>query len=261
MRASPPAWVATRADTKLVLVGTIHVLPARTQWRTERLDEAIASADTLIVDTQVSSTDTVTRAFAKRAFAANLPPIRDRVSPESRPVLEAALQRLKTPRAAFDRMKTWAAAFLLFGSRGGRCESGMSLKLETEFGRAERTVIPLQTPDESLADFDGLPESAQETLLAQALDPPPDDHYRAMITSWAAGDLAGSAAAARSDMGSAPAIHAMLARMTARLSSALLRAGTQPGTKLVVLGALHFDGPDSVLTQLQRNGYKVRRIQ
>lgn len=261
LKASPPTWVATDADTTVVLIAAIHVLPPRTKWRLKGTGKLMDSADELILDTKIEPKAAVAATFAKHAFDRNLPPIQSRLRADLQPALAAEAARLKVPATTFDRMKTWAVSFLVMGGRPGSCELGMAFKLESEFARKGRRVTGLETQDTALADFDALPERAQSDLLEQALNSPNDEQYRAMIRSWAAGDLAASAAAAQADLGKSPAVLAMLARQRARLGAALIRLMAVPGTKVAVLGALYFDGPNSIVEQLQRSGFNVRRVQ
>ena len=261
LKAKPPVWIASDADTKIVLIATVHLLPARTQWRSDLLDTAIKSADELIVDTRVSSKEDVTVALSRRAFAMNLPPIRDRVQPQLWPALMAASERFKMAPGVLDKMKTWAVSFLVNGTSKSSCQSGISSQLENEFGRTNRKVTPLQTADSSLADFDTLPETAQGELLAQALEASQDQQFQSMVHLWAAGDLDGTAAVAQKELGKSPALLSMLSRINARLGAGLVRLMDKPGTKIAVLGVLQFTGRDSVLEMLRKGGYKVRRLQ
>ena len=42
--AQPAFWVIKDADSTIYLLGTIHLLKPETQWRTEKLDTAIAES-------------------------------------------------------------------------------------------------------------------------------------------------------------------------------------------------------------------------
>ncbi|NBU29533.1 MAG: TraB/GumN family protein, partial [Caulobacteraceae bacterium] len=43
--AEPAIWVIKDPDSTIYLFGTVHVLKRETQWRTPRLEAALASAD------------------------------------------------------------------------------------------------------------------------------------------------------------------------------------------------------------------------
>ena len=57
-------------------------------------------------------------AMASLAFnTPNIPPLMDRVSAAKRPALAAAIKKSGYPPKAFDKMDTWAAAFILLGNQ------------------------------------------------------------------------------------------------------------------------------------------------
>jgi uncharacterized protein YbaP (TraB family) len=261
LRASPPTWIATNGDSKLTLIAVIHAIPPQTVWRSAALDQSIRSADELILDS-VSNPKETSSALAGRAFSANLPPIRSRVPAELQPALVEAAQRAKMPLAAFDKMKTSAVSLIVGGTNKGSCKLGPSFQLKQEFEQGNRKVTALQTFERVLADFDALPESTQRELLEQALKPATGEPLRAMLSYWAVGDLDRSAAAAEAELGKSSPVVAMLSQEKARLGAALVQhMVASPGTKIVALGALYFMGPNSVLDQLKRQGFKVRRVQ
>ena len=103
--ASPALWAVSDADTTIYLFGTIHMLPEKYQWRTPTFDRALAGSQQLVVETIVdeSNPHEMLGALATLAFSPGLPPITERVPPEKRGALEAAIKKAGLPRAAFDR--------------------------------------------------------------------------------------------------------------------------------------------------------------
>ena len=117
--ASPALWKVADADTTIYLFGTIHLLPAGTKWRSPAFDKAAAGSDTLVVETDINETDpsaTIGELF-KLAISPGLPPLVERVKPEKRAALATAIAKSGIPAPAFDKMETWAAAFLLLAGQ------------------------------------------------------------------------------------------------------------------------------------------------
>ena len=54
---SPAMWTFSDDDTTVYLYGTVHLLKPDLNWRTDALDEALKSADTLVLEADVSSPD------------------------------------------------------------------------------------------------------------------------------------------------------------------------------------------------------------
>ncbi len=119
-RAPTPAlWAVSDPDTTIYLFGTIHLLPEKFDWRTARFDQAIAGSQQLVVETIVDEKDPgkLMAALSSLAFGPGQPPLSERVPASKRPLLDAAIAKSGVPRAALDRMETWAAAFLLLGNQ------------------------------------------------------------------------------------------------------------------------------------------------
>src|SRR5689334_22437436 len=103
--AHPALWAVADADTTIYLFGTIHLLPTDYKWRSEKLDQAMAASQQLVVETIVDEKDPhqMLGALAGLAFSPNLPPISERVAPDKRPLLDAAIKKSGLPRAHFDQ--------------------------------------------------------------------------------------------------------------------------------------------------------------
>ena len=51
--AAPALWKFGDADTTIYLFGTIHALPPGYQWQDARISQAMAAADTLVIETMI----------------------------------------------------------------------------------------------------------------------------------------------------------------------------------------------------------------
>lgn len=266
----PALWEVSDPDTKIYLFGTIHLLPKNYGWRTNAVDRAIASADTLVVETIIDSKNPAElgRELVRLGYADGLPPLATRVDPAKRAMLEAAIAKTGIPRPAFDRMRTWAAAFTLLGVQfkelGLQGEEGVEHNLRTVFAAAGKPVGQLETNGEQLGFFNALPEKAQRDLLEGAIEAPKaaSDDFSKMLQVWASGDVAGIARTFNEQLAASPDLmDVLIRRRNANWTSWIQRRLAAPGTVLFAVGAGHLAGDSSVQTMLERQGYKVRRIQ
>ena len=266
----PAMWQVADADTKVFLFGTIHLLPKDYAWRTPEFDQAIAGSQSLVVETILDEKNpqAIVGVLSRLGFSPGLPPIVERVSPAKRAQLEAAIVKSGTPRAAYDRMETWAAAFMLLGGQfrelGLSGEAGVETVLRTAFTQAGKPIAQLETNDEQLGLFDTLPEAAQRALLEGSIDAPGDmrTQFQGMLSAWARGDVDSIARTFNEDMASSPELReALIRRRNANWSNWIERRMAQPGTVFVAVGAGHLAGEDSVQRYLESRGYKVRRVQ
>ena len=266
----PALWQVSDEDTTIYLFGTIHLLPKDARWRTPALETAIGHSQGLILETVIDEANPaeLAQVMASLGFSPNLPPIVERVAPAKRPLLEAAIAKSGVPRAAFDRMETWAAAFTLLGiqfrSIGLEGGEGVETILKTAFRGAGKPVGQLETNREQLSFFDTLPESAQRTLLEGSIDSPGDmrQHFQGMLNAWLRGDVASIAKTFNEDLSASPELmDALIRRRNENWTNWITQRMQQPGTIMVAVGAGHLAGNGSVQQYLQRRGMKVKRVQ
>ena len=266
----PALWQVTDPDTTVYLFGTIHLLPPNTDWRSPALDQALAGSQSLVVETIIDDKNpqVIVGELARLGFRPGLPPIAERVAAEKRPQLEAAIARTGVPKAAFDRMETWAAAFMLLGTQfkdlGLVGAEGVEAVLRSSFARAGKPVTQLETNAEQLGLFDTLPEAAQRALLEGAIESPAEmrTQFQGMLSAWTRGDVEAIAKTFNEDMASSPELReALIRRRNYNWSNWIQGRMASPGTVFVAVGAGHLAGPDSVQRYMESRGFKVRRVQ
>lgn len=269
--ARPALWQVSDSDTTIYLFGTIHLLPEDYQWRTAKFDQAVASSNQLVVETIVDDKDPtkIMSAMASLAFnTPNLPPLIARVTPDKRPALAEAVRKSGFPPNAFDRMETWAAAFILLGNQyremNLKGDQGVEAVLRNNFSTAGKPIGELETNVQQLSFFDALPEKAQVALLEGALSESDaaNREFSGMLKAWAAGDVRGIGRTFDRDLAGSPDLaQALIHRRNANWSRWIEQRMAQPGAVLIAVGAGHLAGGDSVIAMLQKDGYRVRRVQ
>ena len=268
--ARPALWQVADHDTTIYLFGTIHMLPKNYSWRTGTFDKALNGADALVVETIIDEENPAGLAseLARLGFSTNLPPLAKRVSADKRPLLAAAIAKTGLPAAAFDRMETWTAAFMLLGPQlkalGVSGGDGVETVLRRQFNKAGKPVLQLETNGEQLGFFDTLPEDAQRKLLEGTLESPDEmkKEFAKMLAAWARGDVDEIGDSFNKNLSETPALKAALVeRRNANWSRWIEQRMAAPGTVFVAVGAGHLAGDESVQDLLKKRGYRVRRVQ
>ena len=142
----------------------------------------------------------------KLGFSPGLPSISERVPPAQRARLAASIAKSGVPAIAYDKMETWAAAFLLMGnqfkSMGLQSGQGVESVLRNNFLSDNKPIGELETNFEQLSYFDRLPENAQRALLIGAImeTPASKKEFSGMLTAWSRGDVAAIARSFDKDM-------------------------------------------------------------
>lgn len=266
----PALWAVADADTTIYLFGTIHLLPAKYQWRTPKFDQAVEGSKELVVETIVDEKNPagIVAAMQQLAFSPGLPPIAERVPPAKRKALAAAIAKSGVPRAAYDRMETWAAAFLLLGNQfkqmGLQGGQGVEAVLRSDFQSEGKPIGELETNLQQLSYFDRLPEKAQRNFLEGAImeTPATKKQFGGMLSAWARGDVAAIARSFDKDLESSPEMkQSLMKQRNANWSKWIEDRMTKPGTIMLAVGAGHLAGKDSVIELLKKDGYRVSRVQ
>jgi hypothetical protein len=266
--ARPALWEVSDPDTTIYLFGTIHLLPDQVKWRTPAFDQAVAGSQELVVETIIDEKNPgkLMSAMASIGFANGLPPLVQRVPPAKRAALREAMKKSGLPVQALDRMKTWAAAFILLGNkfRALGLSGGVEGVLKNDFTARGKSIGELESNLDQLTFFDRLPESAQRSLLEGAIegDKSMNADFSGMLQAWSKGDVQGIARTFDRDLSASPALQQTLIReRNANWSKWIESRMAQPGAILIAVGAGHLAGKDSVLEMLKRDGYRVRRVQ
>ncbi len=271
----PAIWLIEDSDTKIYLFGTVHVFPSALRWRSAALDRVIAEADELVMETPDAS---MAEAFDPERLLAPMEmgksvSILERVSPEARPRLRAALEATGMPIEYYDRLHIWGVAFLLTGFQisqqyagdgkdGARpvALTGAEEQLGALFRRTKRPISGVETIEEQIAVFATMPLSAQRRFLESTVtegdpaSPSPD----MAETAWVQGDVDSLAA----EMQALPSelYDALLTRRNRNWTDWLVERMEKPGTVLFAVGAGHLAGPDSVQRMLAERGLTARRV-
>ena len=268
--AKPALWKLSDKDTTIYLFGTIHLLPKGTEWRTAAFDQAAASASDLVVETMIDEANPASAAaeMMKLAVSPNLPPLLDRVPADKRAALAAVAAKTAVPMAVFDKLETWAGAFIMLGvtmkELGLDPASGVETSLKTEFSAAKKPIGQLETNAEQFGFFDTLPEAAQRKFLESVLDDPAKGRaqFNEMLAVWSRGDVKAMGDSFNRELADSPDLREnLLRKRNANWNIWLQRRLAQPGTTMVAVGAGHLSGSDSVITMLEKSGYKVKRVQ
>jgi len=255
IEARPAMWRVSDGDTTIYLLGSIHLLPPNINWRTPLIDRAIALSDTLVLE---SSPDESVD-FQAVAQGVNLKPVRDRVSPGKRPILDAMIERSGIARAMLDGYKDWALATTLATgdaiAAGATTGDGIEEKLWSEFKAPGKTRLAFYHAKEQLDQLDALPETDQRKMLENTLSG--KENYGETLKAWTSGDIASLEKTAACT----PLEGKLVGQPNdywARWISARMK---KPGIVLVAVGLGHMAGPYALPKLLAARGLKVERIE
>ena len=266
-QARPAMWKLSDPDTTIYLFGTVHVLPESLKWRTKTFEDTVTGAGELVLEINDQDDKAAMAELYKRlAFSPGLPPALDRVPANKRAALEALIRKSGLQPSQLDGMETWAIAVTLGASMyrdvGASPDNGVENQLRGSF--KGRPVEGLETTEEQLGYFDTMPEETQRKLLVSMVDDTQNAKadFQKMLKAWSSGDVKAIGRTFDNELKKAPEIAKVLIdTRNANWVRWLEHRLDQPGTVLVAVGAGHLAGKGSVIDLLQKQGYKVERVQ
>ena len=263
----PAMWlVEGPGGQKAWLFGTIHALADPVDWRSDKVEQALAQSDRLVLEVAAIEDDQATAsAFAQLASSPGLPPLDQRLPPDLHDELADALKVGGIKPGSLDGYESWAVALMLqqAASRAGDSDSGNGIDraLASDY---RGSIDEFEGAAAQLAIFDRLPESAQRALLVASLEEQDElaAESRRLAQAWASGDLATIEHETDIALAREPVLHEALLvgrnrAWTERLT-AMLKAGGRP---FVAVGTAHLVGKDGLPAMLAARGYRVTRLQ
>ena len=260
----PALWQVADEDTTIYLFGTVHALPKDKVWFDARIERAFAASDELVTEVDVSDVAGSGQALQNASLLPEGQSLRAMMSPEDRMEYEAALVTLGLPVEALDRLEPWFAAMTLsvlpLLRAGYDTQSGVEMELgERAEGKARGA---LESIDEQIMLFDGMPEAAQLAFLDETVEalPRAANSLDAMVAEWIEGDAAELARLMNAELTDPALRDRLLIQRNANWADWIEQRLEQPGTVFVAVGAGHLAGDGSVQDQLRERGLKVSRI-
>lgn len=270
--AQPAVWAVKDADSTIYFLGTVHLLKPDTEWRSEKLDAAIAEAQELWLELPTTDTEKMQGemlALVARYGMAPTQRLSKDLTREEMKVLDEAARLSGLTAAQLDIFRPWFAALTISTAAithaGYDPTSGVDSRIEGIFG--ERSITPkgLETAEEQIKVFANMTREAELDYLRQTIK----DYKEAptqldeMVANWVAGDIAAMEEMFVTEMKEEDAAlyDAILTKRNASWVVKIEEMLKGSGTIFVAVGAGHLIGPDSVIAMLDAKGIKAERVQ
>lgn len=149
-------WRIAGARGSVVLMGSVHVLPAQASWMTDAVKTAIAHADVFVFEapTDESTVNAITQMVSMRG---HLPPgktLHALLSQQGRTNLDRVLDSLHMPRESLDGVRPWLASLLIereIFARAGQTTPGPDMSLSQQVKTDGKEVRYLETAAQQMA--------------------------------------------------------------------------------------------------------------
>ena len=264
---APALWKIDGAQGDIYLFGSVHLLPKDVNWRTPALDAALTEAKVVVFEIDL---DKAKDPAATRDLIVNLgllpqgTTLRKLLAPEQRAKLERVAASINFQAAALDPLRPWLAAITVgvqwIVSKGYDPSSGVDQHVWNWSKDAGKERATLETIEEQLNIFAGLTREQETEYLIVSLDQIEDspDMLTDMITAWRKGNLKALDKILNEGMKEFPVLtQRMLSDRHNKWLPQIERMMADSRTHVIVVGAAHLVGKDSVIAMLRAKGVKV----
>jgi uncharacterized protein YbaP (TraB family) len=268
--ADPAAWrIQGKNGGEVALLGSMHALRASDYPLPPLVDELYARADVLVMEIDLDDLDLAAEQ-ATLLSAAVLPvdqTLAGVLDPAVYKVAERRARELGVDIALLDHAEPWFVAITLLdlGMRkiGFEAERGLEQYLVGKAARDHKEIVGLETLEKQVRIFAALPAAGQRALLKQTLDEldTADATMKELTAAWRDGHLETMTDKLLGDFDDYPELYpALVTERNAAWTDELERLLKDGRRYLVVVGALHLVGRDSVIERLGARGHRVARI-
>jgi hypothetical protein len=263
--AEPALWVARSATATVYLFGT-QMLRDHVDWRSPRIDRALAASDDLWLEVAHPSNlywDLLTPFLTDPAHS-----LSSKLDQDQRARLRVVLGQAGMPSVTtLEPLRPWLAALLISRTRlemaGYREQQGVAVALTKQVTASGRPIRGLETIWEQIRRFNALSPNTQIALLNAEIDDLDQDVPSTDVeaAAWLAGDVE-TLGRSLHDSGAArfPEFYqSLVVERNIGWARRLQERLKGDGVSFVAVGALHLAGPNSLQAELAMRGIHVDR--
>jgi uncharacterized protein YbaP (TraB family) len=263
--ADPALWVVRSSTATVYLFGTVHMLPAKTQWHSPIIDRALESSQE--VWTEADSGDLPTLVRLIRRYGLNPTGSLNSVLPKryrARYSMEMSSAGLNTD--LYGHVKPWLATMLLDGGAMRRTHIGFGVETDLlAYARKHHKGTPtFETADQQFSILSDLPIESQARALELQIEgyPSANGQMNDLVRAWLAGDdglvdKLSNQPLAESDE---RYFDDVIVRRNENFAQAIATRLQGSGTAFVAIGAAHLCGKDSIQYFLHNYGLTAERL-
>jgi hypothetical protein len=266
--ADPALWHISDANSDIYIFGTVHILPAELDWRTEEIEHAFDRADTVWFEAPANDPAAglqmmmlVQRLGLNPAGA----PLSSQISASARRSLEAIAAETGLAMAGLEPLRPWLAAITLTAAyiqaQGYDPDSGVEARLWPLANESGKQLRYFETLEQQLRFFADLPREIELELFEQTVGEfeGASDQLDALVAAWESGDIDAIDRLVNGEMrASAPEVYdVVITQRNASWVETIRGLLEGSGSHFIALGAGHLAGTEGVVERLRDQGIDV----
>ncbi len=264
-----PLWELESSGSRVLVMGSVHFLRPTDYPLRKGMEEAYQLADTITMEIDMSTMDPV--ATQGTIAAISIDPqgrsLRELVGDDNYQAANKLAQQLNIPLPMFEQFEPWFTALSITQLRMVQLGFDPAWGIETMLTRKalaeNKTLAGLETIEQQLGFLDRLDPKEQNTFLMQSLEDAAtvQNDIDAIVNAWTDGDTEALERFLLKELQDVPNLYdAILVQRNKNWVAPIRALLDKPGTHLVVVGAMHLIGDDSVLAMLDTAGVASRQL-
>ncbi len=264
---SPALWKVAGPKGNVFLFGSFHFLPDGVKWRTAAVDNALNEAKVVVFETDLAGAQDPQASQALIVKHGLLPPgqtLDSVLSPSARAELDKTATDLGVPTLALAPLRPWLAAVTLgvqfVVNQGFDPSKGVEQQVMTWAKANGRGLATLETNESQLRVFADLTREQEIALLTVTLRQVRETPKMLgdMLAAYRKGDLANLEKALNLGFDDFPVLRKRILKDRHEKWLPQIEKMIADGrSHVIVVGAAHLVGPDSVIAMLRARGVKV----
>ncbi|WP_432452274.1 MULTISPECIES: TraB/GumN family protein [unclassified Agarivorans] len=267
LAAEPSLWVASKAQQRLYLFGSIHLGSEQFYPLPAAFIDAFKHSQQLIIETDITKLSASDQQMLNtRTLQPANRSLNDDLSPHYQQLLKQRSQQLGISETLFSNMRAWYAAIVLsqlqMQALGFKPELGLDLHFIEQAKQRYKPIIALETFEQQLEALSSL-ESIQIPLLQQTLDEfeQVPQMFNQLVEYWNKGDNQQLFALLGEDPMFQQEAEMVINKLLYQRNQQWLQQLTElNNTSFVVVGAMHLYGEQGLLSNLEQQGYVIREV-
>lgn len=264
-----PLWEIQGTENRILLLGSVHFLRPQDFPLPKAMTDAYADADVLIMELDLSDVDPieVQQLLQKMTIDPRGRNLRTLMGAPAFRSAEKLASEIDLDLSGFILYEPWFAALQITQMRlmqlGFDGSNGVDAHFAQLAVRDGKPIRGLETMEFQLASMDSLPADAQRDFLLQTLDDAIqiEDLMDDIVSAWRTGDTQKLEAELLDGLDEQPELYdALLVRRNQNWASSILDLIDDSQDYLIVVGALHLIGDDSLLRLIEDVGYPARQL-
>jgi uncharacterized protein YbaP (TraB family) len=252
------------------MLGSIHLLSADAYPLAQHVERAYADAERVYFEVSLDSLQARAAEMVPRALWQNGQTLRGAIPADLYAQVEqtaAQYAGMGISMAVLDRFEPWMVAMMFsqleWAKAGLQAQHGVDMHFEGRAQQDGKALGSLESVDFQLGLMDGFTPEQQVEMLRQTLEdlPKTGEMMGKMVAAWRAGDAAAIDSLMNGSMGRYPQLYAtMLTDRNAAWVPQIEQLLRGSDDVLVVVGAAHLVGDESVVAMLRERGYTVEQL-